>query len=129
GFVLEVMQRAARGADLLRAVARAEKLHCLAERARRLRDHRRQLAASLGQRVHLVNGQMIRRRRDEVGDALDRRREVIEVFAVDDTELGGWFSNGALTATIIIAVLLTIYKDKIWKPLPSEVVDVEAEPT
>jgi CAAX protease family protein len=52
-----------------------------------------------------------------------------EVFAVDDTALGGWVANGARAATIIIAVLLTIYKDKIWKPLPSEVVDVEAEPT
>ena len=52
-----------------------------------------------------------------------------EVFAVDDTALGGWVSNGARLATIIIAVLLTIYKDKIWKPLPSEVVDVEAEAT
>ena len=36
-----------------------------------------------------------------------------EVFAVDDTALGGWVSNGARLATIIIAVLLTIYKDKI----------------
>ena len=52
-----------------------------------------------------------------------------EVFAVDDTALGGWVSNGARTATIIIAVLLTIYKDKIWKPLPSEVVDVETDRT
>jgi membrane protease YdiL (CAAX protease family) len=50
-----------------------------------------------------------------------------EVFAVDDTALGGWVSNGARLATIIIAVLLTIYKDKIWKPLPSEVVDLEAQ--
>src|ERR1044071_837375 len=33
-----------------------------------------------------------------------------EVFAVDDTALGGWVSNGARMATIIIAVLLTIYK-------------------
>ena len=43
-----------------------------------------------------------------------------EVFAVDDTALGGWVANGARLATIIVAVLLTIYKDKIWKPLPSE---------
>ena len=45
-----------------------------------------------------------------------------EVFAVDDTGLGGWVANGARLATIIVAVLLTIYKDKIWKRLPSEVV-------
>ena len=43
-----------------------------------------------------------------------------EVFAVDDTALGGWLANGARLATVIVAVLLTIYKDKIWKPLPSE---------
>lgn len=43
-----------------------------------------------------------------------------EVFAVDDTALGGWLANGARLGTVIVAVLLTIYKDKIWKPLPSE---------
>jgi membrane protease YdiL (CAAX protease family) len=51
-----------------------------------------------------------------------------EVFAVDDTALGGWVANGARAATIIIAVLLTIYKDKIWKPLPSEADDIDAKP-
>ena len=34
-----------------------------------------------------------------------------------------------MAGCLVLAVLLTIYKDKIWKPLPSEVVDVEAEPT
>lgn len=48
-----------------------------------------------------------------------------EVFAVDDTALGGWLANGARLATVIVAVLLTIYKDKIWKPLPSEAANVE----
>ena len=43
-----------------------------------------------------------------------------EVFAVDDTALGGWLANGARLGTVVVAVLLTIYKDKIWKPLPSE---------
>lgn len=52
-----------------------------------------------------------------------------EVFAVDETALGGWVSNGARLATIIIAVLLTIYKDKIWKPLPSEQVEEELDYT
>lgn len=55
-----------------------------------------------------------------------------EVFAVDDTALGGWLANGARLATVVIAVLLTIYKDKIWKPLASEeanVKDVENQPT
>ena len=47
-----------------------------------------------------------------------------EVFNVDDTALGGWLANGARLATVIIAVLLTIYKDKIWKPLPSEAANV-----
>ena len=48
-----------------------------------------------------------------------------EVFNVDDTALGGWLANGARLATVIVAVLLTIYKDKIWKPLPSEAEDVD----
>jgi hypothetical protein len=48
-----------------------------------------------------------------------------EVFNVDDTALGGWLSNGARLATVIVAVLLTIYKDKIWKPLPSEQANIE----
>ena len=39
-----------------------------------------------------------------------------EVFAVDDTALGGWMANGARLATIAIAVLLTIYRGRIWKP-------------
>jgi uncharacterized protein len=52
-----------------------------------------------------------------------------EVFAVDDTALGGWLANGARLATVVVAVLLTIYKDKIWKPLPSEAEDLDAEPS
>jgi CAAX protease family protein len=51
-----------------------------------------------------------------------------EVFNVDDTALGGWLSNGARLATVIVAVLLTIYKDKIWKPLPSEAANIADEP-
>jgi membrane protease YdiL (CAAX protease family) len=51
-----------------------------------------------------------------------------EVFAVDDTALGGWLANGARLATVIIAVLLTIYRDKIWKPLPSEADDIDTKP-
>lgn len=47
-----------------------------------------------------------------------------EVFAVDDTALGGWLANGARLLTIALAILLTIYKDKIWKPLPIEAENV-----
>ncbi len=43
-----------------------------------------------------------------------------EVFAVDDTALGGWLANGARLLTVVLAVLLTIYKDRFWKPLPAE---------
>lgn len=51
-----------------------------------------------------------------------------EVFAVDDTALGGWLANGARLATVVIAVLLTIYKDKFWRPLPSEAEDFDTAP-
>jgi len=43
-----------------------------------------------------------------------------EVFAVDDTALGGWLANAARVFVIGLAVVLTIYKDRIWKPLPVE---------
>lgn len=48
-----------------------------------------------------------------------------EVFAVDDTALGGWLANGARLGTVVIAVLLTIYKDKFWRPLPSEAENID----
>ena len=41
-----------------------------------------------------------------------------EVFAVDDTALGGWLANGARLLTIACAILLTIFKDRFWPPLP-----------
>ncbi len=41
-----------------------------------------------------------------------------EVFAVDDTALGGWLANAARLLTIALAIILTVYKDRIWKPLP-----------
>jgi uncharacterized protein len=47
-----------------------------------------------------------------------------EVFAVDDSALGGWLANGARLLTIALAILLTIHKDKIWKPLPIEAENV-----
>lgn len=43
-----------------------------------------------------------------------------EVFAVDETALGGWLANAARLLTVALAVILTIYKDRIWKPLPVE---------
>lgn len=46
-----------------------------------------------------------------------------EVFAVDDTALGGWLANGARLLTIVCAILLTIFKDRFWSPLPEAVHD------
>jgi uncharacterized protein len=43
-----------------------------------------------------------------------------EVFAVDSTALGGWLANGARLLTVFLAIMLTINKDRIWKPLPIE---------
>jgi membrane protease YdiL (CAAX protease family) len=42
-----------------------------------------------------------------------------EVFAVDDTALGGWLANGARFTTVALAILLTIFKDRFWKTVPS----------
>src|SRR6266704_1265003 len=41
-----------------------------------------------------------------------------EVFGIDDTALGGWIANGARLLTVALAILLTIYKDRFWEPLP-----------
>jgi len=41
-----------------------------------------------------------------------------EIFAVDDTALGGWLANGARFVTIALAILLTIFKDRFWSPVP-----------
>lgn len=43
-----------------------------------------------------------------------------EVFSVDTNALGDWFANVVRFASVLVCVLLTIYKDKIWKPLPIE---------
>jgi membrane protease YdiL (CAAX protease family) len=43
-----------------------------------------------------------------------------EVFGVADTALGGWIANAARLLTIMAAILLTIYRDRFWKPLTSE---------
>lgn len=50
-----------------------------------------------------------------------------EVFAVDDTALGGWLANLARLATIGLAILLTIFKNRIWKPLPGEMANIAEE--
>ena len=47
-----------------------------------------------------------------------------EVFAVDGTALGGWLANAARLLTVFLAIILTINKDRIWKPLPSEAQNV-----
>jgi uncharacterized protein len=49
-----------------------------------------------------------------------------ELFAIDDTALGGWMANGARGATIVLAILLTIYKDRIWKTAPARPADAPA---
>jgi membrane protease YdiL (CAAX protease family) len=38
-----------------------------------------------------------------------------EIFGVAETALGGWIANAARLATIALAILLTIYKDRLWK--------------
>src|SRR6266571_8329491 len=43
-----------------------------------------------------------------------------EVFGVADTALGGWIANGARLLTITAAILLTIHRDRFWKPLISD---------
>ena len=43
-----------------------------------------------------------------------------ELFAIDDTALGGWYANGARLATIAIGVLLTVFKDRVWPRLARE---------
>ena len=43
-----------------------------------------------------------------------------EVFGVAETALGGWIANGARLLTVALAILLTIYKDRIWKPVADE---------
>jgi len=43
-----------------------------------------------------------------------------EVFGVADTALGGWIANGARLLTVALAILLTVYKDRIWKPSAGE---------
>ena len=43
-----------------------------------------------------------------------------EVFGVADTALGGWIANAARLLTITAAILLTIYRDRFWKPLTGE---------
>ena len=47
-----------------------------------------------------------------------------EIFAVDGTALGGWLANAARLLTVLIAIILTIYKDRIWKPLSIEAQNV-----
>jgi len=42
-----------------------------------------------------------------------------ELFGIDDSALGGWIANGARLLTVTVAILLTIYKDRFWKPLDS----------
>jgi uncharacterized protein len=43
-----------------------------------------------------------------------------EVFGVAETALGGWIANGARLLTVALAILLTVYKDRIWKPAADE---------
>jgi CAAX protease family protein len=47
-----------------------------------------------------------------------------EVFAIDDTALGGRVANLARFATIALAILLTIFKDRIWRRLSVETANI-----
>jgi len=38
-----------------------------------------------------------------------------EIFGVAENALGGWIANAARVATIALAIVLTIYKDHLWK--------------
>lgn len=44
-----------------------------------------------------------------------------EVFGVAENALGGWIANAARLATITLAILLTIHKDRLWKSAVPEV--------
>ena len=48
-----------------------------------------------------------------------------EVFAVDDTALGGWSANGARLATILLGIVLSLCKDRLWPRLPVETANLE----
>jgi membrane protease YdiL (CAAX protease family) len=50
-----------------------------------------------------------------------------EVFGVADTALGGWIANGARLLTVLAAILITIYKDRFWKPLPAASNEVDED--
>lgn len=39
-----------------------------------------------------------------------------ELFAVDTTALGGWLANVVRLLSVAIAILLTVYRGRIWKP-------------
>jgi hypothetical protein len=43
-----------------------------------------------------------------------------EVFAVDTNAIGDWFANAVRFGSVALCILLTILKDRIWKPLPIE---------
>lgn len=43
-----------------------------------------------------------------------------EMFGVADTALGGWIANAARLLTVALAILLTIYRARFWKPCPGE---------
>lgn len=38
-----------------------------------------------------------------------------ELFAVDSTALGGWLANIVRLLTVILAIVLTLYRDRLWK--------------
>jgi membrane protease YdiL (CAAX protease family) len=50
-----------------------------------------------------------------------------ELFAVDETALGGVFANAARIATVVIAVVLTLFKDRIWPRLAIEDANLHLE--
>lgn len=44
-----------------------------------------------------------------------------ELFGIDDSALGVWIANAARLVTVTVAILLTIYKDRFWRPVDSTV--------
>jgi uncharacterized protein len=42
------------------------------------------------------------------------------VFAVDENALGDWFANAVRFASVLLVIVLTVYKDKLWNLLEIE---------
>jgi len=54
------------------------------------------------------------------GDSEVRNQNWSVAIIKAKTTNGGWIANTARLLTMTIAILLTIYRDQLWKPLASE---------